>query len=522
MHGDAASRTRLDETAVLGDDDDEMHSMADVTREMSMMLMASPGSEVSAQNTTTTSGTVTTGLAKAPSTSTAGRADPGPAHQKQHKVLVLTGPTAVGKTATSIAIAKALNGEIISADSVQVYRGLDIGSAKITEEEMSGVIHHCIDILEPDEEFSAGMFHSLATGLIKDICDRGKTPIVVGGTGFYLRWLVSGRPKTPESTKCSEEQMRAALQEVWNDEMDETQRWDAGVALVRRLGDDETADRLDVQERNNWYRMGRVVDILLQRPGMTLRELDRDAQGDGKFDFRCFFLVRDREALYRRIDYRVELMMEQGWMAEAYEQLAEYLGVTEESNQTCASRSIGYRHILDCLAEWKERTPVTHPEHTDGVEKVCRWVTEEDVLELTRSIQAATRQYSNKQLAWFRKEPAFRWIMVEDDAEKHDGTQIDEGIPSAGSLTTPSTGPSAESSTAKTNKTAEMIIDMYNASEPPTGPDELKEHRMTKQEERKMRSYMPEFRVLKPESDALNTLVDQANRIVARVVSSNI
>jgi len=102
------------------------------------------------------------------------------------KVLVLTGPTAVGKTATSIQIAKMLGGEIISADSVQVYRGLDIGSAKITHEEMDGVVHHCIDILDPREDFSAGVFHSIATETIQDIVRRGKTPIVVGGTGFYL------------------------------------------------------------------------------------------------------------------------------------------------------------------------------------------------------------------------------------------------------------------------------------------------------------------------------------------------
>ena len=403
------------------------------------------------------------------------------------KVLVLTGPTAVGKTATSIAIAKALDGEIISADSVQVYRGLDVGSAKITREEMAGIVHHLIDILDPSEEFSAGRFHRLATELIEDIIRRGKTPIVVGGTGFYLRWLVSGRPNTPMSTKESEARMRAALEGGWEDGMDEVARWDAGVALVRRLGDDETADRLDVQERNNWYRMGRVVDILLQRPGKTLKELDRPSGAvmeGSDVDFRCFFLVRERVELYRRVDHRVELMMGSGLVTETYERLQQFIGTREESDQTCASRAIGYRQVLEALSRW---TLSEEDRERDG-ELDGGLVTEEDILQLTKEIQSASRQYSHKQMQWFRKEPSFRWLLLE---EAHGDA------------------------TSSTDRAARTIVDMFNAPEPPTDPDALKDHRITREEERRLRTYMTELRVLTRQSDALKNVVDEANKVVS-------
>lgn len=416
----------------------------------------------------------------------------------RRSVLVLTGPTAVGKTATSIAIATALDGEIISADSVQVYRGLDVGSAKIRREEMAGIAHHLIDILDPEEEFSAGVFHTLATELIADIIRRGKTPIVVGGTGFYLRWLVSGRPNTPVSTKESEAWAREALEGVWEDGMDEGARWDAGVALVRRLGDGETADRLDVQERNNWYRMGRVVDILLQRPGKTLRDLDRggeDREGGeggegGDFDFRCFFLVRERMELYRRVDHRVELMLGNKLVTETYERLRKFIrteGASDQENQdnqTCASRSIGYRQVLEALSRWISSVD-TGVDGGRASEQHGGAVTEDDIIQLAKDIQSASRQYCHKQMQWFRKEPAFRWLLVDDEhGDATDGA-------------------------------ARTIIEMFNAPEPPTEPDALKAHRMTKEEERRMRAYVPELRVLRPGSEALRGVVDEANRVVS-------
>lgn len=428
------------------------------------------------------------------------------------KVLVLTGPTAVGKTATSISLAKALNGEIISADSVQVYRGLDIGTAKVTEEEMDGVPHHCIDILDVHDEFSAGMFHGMAERLIEDVLGRGKTPIVCGGTGLYLRWLVQGRPNTPMATPESERAVKRRLMELFvaeglttsaetmgtttetssseNDNKNEIERkWDVAVELVASLGDEETAERLRVQERMNWYRMHRVLDILMQCPGKTLRELDRQQNEDPKYDFRCFFLVRDRVELYRRIDYRVELMVSQGLLTETYEQLHDFLGVEDDDQMTCASRSIGYRDILKFL--WERAQP-----DGGGPESVG----EEDVLMLTKLTQASTRQYSHRQMKWFRSEAGFRWLLVSD--EKDAGEK--ENVEREGSLV----------------RLTNTILEQFHAPRPSTDPDPLKEHRMSRDEERLMRQYSTEMRVLTDGSPALGTAVAELKRLIQSVRSS--
>ena len=421
-------------------------------------------------------------------------------------MLVLTGPTAVGKTAASIALAKALDGEIISADSVQVYRGLDVGTAKVTAAEMDGVPHHCIDILDVSEEFSAGMFHGMAEALIEEILGRGKTPIVVGGTGLYLRWLTQGRPNTPVATPESEAVVKRALRALFeregaadddddrpnghldldldgdgdgdgddtNDSDENGRRWDLAVGLVASLGDAETAERLRVQERMNWYRMHRVLDILMQCPGKTLKELDRQQEG-AAYDFRCWFLVRDRVELYRRIDYRVELMMTGGMLTETYDQLQDYIGVEDDDQMTCASRSIGYRDILRFL--WERAKP-----GGGGAESV----TADDVLHLTSLTQASTRQYSHRQMKWFRGEPAFRWLLVDD-------------------------GEDALRAVTRT------ILDQFDAPQPSSEPDPLKAHRMTKEEERGMRRYATEMRVLKEGSEALERCAEELARLVGRV-----
>jgi len=429
-----------------------------------------------------------------------------PVASRRPKVLVLTGPTAVGKTATSIALAKALDGEIISADSVQVYRGLDVGTAKVTAAEMDGVPHHCIDILDVSEEFSAGMFHGMAEALIEEILGRGKTPIVVGGTGLYLRWLTQGRPNTPVATPESEAVVKRALRALFeregaadddddddrpngdldgdgdgdgdgddtNDSDENGRRWDLAVGLVASLGDAETAERLRVQERMNWYRMHRVLDILMQCPGKTLKELDRQQEG-AAYDFRCWFLVRDRVELYRRIDYRVELMMTEGMLTETYDQLQDYIGVEDDDQMTCASRSIGYRDILRFL--WERAKP-----GGGGAESV----TADDVLHLTSLTQASTRQYSHRQMKWFRGEPAFRWLLVDD-------------------------GEDALRAVTRT------ILDQFDAPQPSSEPDPLKAHRMTKEEERGMRRYATEMRVLKEGSEALERCAEELARLVGRV-----
>lgn len=396
------------------------------------------------------------------------------------KVLVITGPTAVGKTSTSIQIAKMLNGEIISADSVQVYRGLDIGSAKITKDEMDGVPHHCIDIMDPQEEFSAGLFHSIATSTIDEILERGKTPIVVGGTGFYLKWLIDGRPSTPASTKESEktvqERLAACFEEKAHaigvasvDMLTQDDRWLAGVNLVRMLGDEETADRLLYQEVYNWYRMNRVVDILLQAPGKTLADLDAES-GNSNYEFRCFYLVRDRVEMYRRIDERVESMIMEGLLTETVKKLSHV-----EVNSNCATRAIGYRQTLMFF----ERM------HRKKLEDIHVQCTYDDIIELVKDIQSASRQLCHKQMKWFRKEDKFRWINATGDSV-NDILRFwnDEGCGESDGMG-------------------------------------CKKARLTKEEERELRLYQPVMTRLTQNSPEVEKIIEEANDILDSMGSNS-
>ena len=233
------------------------------------------------------------------------------------------------------------------------------------ESERQGIPHHLIDIMDPKDDFSAGDFYYAARDAIEDVLKRGKTPMVVGGTGFYLKWLVCGKPSTPIATKESEENVRLALEQAFEKaakekkgiQIEEDQhekellltmeeKWKAGVELVRQLGDTEAANRLEHQETNNWYRMNRVLDILMQRPGKTLAELDADAATPPDYDFRCIFLHRPRITLYRRIDERVEHMLCQGLLTETAEKLTSK-GLEPDTN--CATRAIGYRQAMKYL-----------------------------------------------------------------------------------------------------------------------------------------------------------------------------
>jgi tRNA dimethylallyltransferase len=336
-------------------------------------------------------------------------------NSKKPKILVLTGPTAVGKTKVSVALAQALNGEIISADSVQVYKGLDIGSDKITKSEMQGVPHHLLDILDPEEDFSAGDFYTKAREAAADILSRGKVPIVVGGTGFYLRWFIYGKPSTPISTSESELKALKLINQAINQvaveqkveekdggvsmnatsspssssslsPIEEEMNWKACCDLVRSLGDPESAERLQ-SEPNNMYRLKRVVDILLQTRGTPLSQQNLNTTAPLDYDFRCFFLYRPRVELCRRIDERVETIVHTGLLKEAHAMLKS--GLLPDTN--CATRAIGYKQALLFLKNTTEAT-------------------ERNVLQLVKAVQDSSRALSKKQMNWFRNEAIFRWV----------------------------------------------------------------------------------------------------------------
>ncbi|KAK4486658.1 hypothetical protein RD792_006716 [Penstemon davidsonii] len=247
---------------------------------------------------------------------------------ERQKVVVISGPTGAGKSRLSLELAKRLNGEIISADSVQVYKGLDIGSAKPSSAERQEVPHHLVDILHPSDDYSVGQFYEDARQLTREILSRGRVPIVTGGTGLYLRWFIYGKPDVPKSSP-------EITLEV-NSELGNLQRdgdWDAAIDLVIKAGD----PGVQSLATNDWYRLRRRLEILkssgaspsaFQVPYNSFKEnfetseLD-DSSGiiasaaelqesnstkDLDYDFNCFFLSTQRLDLYRALDFRCEDM----------------------------------------------------------------------------------------------------------------------------------------------------------------------------------------------------------------------
>ena len=302
------------------------------------------------------------------------------ATEKKKPLIILTGPTAVGKTAASIGLAKAIGGEIISADSMQVYRYMDIGSAKIMSEEMNGVCHHLIDVLEPEEEFNVAVFQKMAKEAMQGIYERGHIPIVVGGTGFYIQALLYDIDfeKGEENTDYREE-----LEAYAKDH--------GAQALHDRLRevDPKSADAIHA---NNVKRVIRALEYYHETGTQISEHNEAEREKESPYQFAYFVLNDVRSDLYERIDHRVDLMMEQGLLDE----------VTALKNRGCtremvSMQGLGYKEILDYL---------------DGKDTL-----EEAVTILKRD----TRHFAKRQLTWFRRERDVRWIQKEEygyDEEK--------------------------------------------------------------------------------------------------------
>ena len=243
-------------------------------------------------------------------------------------LIILAGPTASGKTALSIELAKRLNGEIISADSMQVYRGMDIGTAKVTKDEMDGVVHHFVDIIEPDEEWNVMRFCELARAAIDDICARGKVPIVVGGTGFYIHALAYGAEfdEEPEDTS-----LRTSLEKLTEAELHEK----------LRTVDPESAEAI---HPNNKKRVIRALEYF-EHTGEKISVLNaRLKQKPSPYQLAYLVLDMPRPILYERIDKRVDLMMEAGLVEEVRQLKAK--GYTKDM---VSMKGLGYKEILDAL-----------------------------------------------------------------------------------------------------------------------------------------------------------------------------
>ena len=292
-------------------------------------------------------------------------------------LIVLTGPTAVGKTKLSIALAKAVDGEIISADSMQVYKYMDLGSAKITKEEMEGVPHHLIDVLDPGEDFHVVRFQEMAKQAMEEIYAKGKIPILAGGTGFYIQAVVKDIDFSENTEKSP---VREALEKLAEEKGSEF--------LHERLReiDPPSADKIHA---NNVKRVIRALEYY-QMTGERISDHNaREAEKESPYNTAYFVLNDVRERLYARIDSRVDEMLKQGLLEEV-QKLAD-MGYTKDM---VSMQGLGYKEILSYL------------DHTCTLE------------EAVYILKRDTRHFAKRQLTWFKREKDVIWVNKNEFAYK--------------------------------------------------------------------------------------------------------
>ncbi|SDB09196.1 tRNA (adenosine(37)-N6)-dimethylallyltransferase MiaA [Eubacterium oxidoreducens] len=290
----------------------------------------------------------------------------------KNNLIILTGPTSAGKTNLSISLAKKINGEIISADSIQVYKGLDIGSGKITKEQMDGVTHHLIDICDPKEEFNIKIFQQKAQNAIEQIYEKGKIPIMVGGTGFYIQSVLYDIDFSEESD-CL---YRQKLEELANTKGKEY--------LHKQL---QKVDPITAQKThaNNVKRIIRALEFYHMTGQPLSAHNEEQHQKDSPYNFCYFVLTDEREILYRKIEKRVDEMLELGLVNEV-KRLKEY-GCTLDMTSI---QGLGYKEIY-------------------------RYLMGECTLdEAVYTIKRDTRHFAKRQLTWFRREKDVIWLNKSD------------------------------------------------------------------------------------------------------------
>lgn len=297
-------------------------------------------------------------------------------------LLIIVGPTAVGKTAASVEMAKALDGEIISADSMQVYRGMDIGTGKVKPEETHGVVHHLLDVADPGEPFSVAQYVELADEAIRNIVARNHLPIVVGGTGLYVRSLIEGFLFEDPG---ADYEFRKKMQELADKEGP-----DVVHSLLEQV-DPEAARRI---HQNDLKRTIRALEVY-HTTGETISEkIARSKQMPARYPARKYALTAPRDLLYERINTRVDLMLEEGLVQEVMGLLIKGFG-----NYLTSTQAIGYKEIINYLS---------------GEISYHRAVEE---------LKQATRNYAKRQLSWFRADPEIQWFDITEYADKQELVQ---------------------------------------------------------------------------------------------------
>ncbi len=289
------------------------------------------------------------------------------------KVILLSGPTACGKTELSLILAKILGGEIVSADSVQVYQGMDIGTSKVSQEDQLLVAHHLIDIRDIQEGFNVVDFYFEAKQSLDSILARDRVPIVVGGSGFYLRTLLYGPPSGPPSVREIREQLEEEYERIGAEAM---------YAKLQDL-DPDYAHSITANDRQ---KVVRALEIITLTGGKVSENLWKREVPIPDYDFHAWFIYKPKELLYPEIEARCESMLEAGFVDEV--RALEKRGLRNNSR---ASQAIGYRQCLNFLETSQN---------------------EEEYQKFTAAFKKATRALAKRQFTWFRKEPLFHWLDV--------------------------------------------------------------------------------------------------------------
>ncbi|MBE5927338.1 MAG: tRNA (adenosine(37)-N6)-dimethylallyltransferase MiaA [Lachnospiraceae bacterium] len=294
-------------------------------------------------------------------------------------LIILTGPTAVGKTELSIGLAKAVNGEIISADSIQVYKHMDIGSAKIMPEEMQGVKHYLVDELEPDEEFNIVKFKELSLKYMEEIYSKGKIPIIVGGTGFYIQGILYDIDFAQNDADKS-----------YREELNELAKINGSGYIhdMLRKVDPVSADNIHF---NNLKRVIRALEYYKQTGNRISEHNEEQRENESPYDFKYFVLNNDRDVLYSRIDKRVDIMIENGLIDEV-----KNLRDMGYSQNLVSMQGIGYKEIYSYISG------------------------EYSLDEAIELIKKNTRHFAKRQLTWFRREKNVTWVDYRDFNNKQD------------------------------------------------------------------------------------------------------
>ncbi|HSW86033.1 MAG TPA: tRNA (adenosine(37)-N6)-dimethylallyltransferase MiaA [Rhabdochlamydiaceae bacterium] len=297
-----------------------------------------------------------------------------PSRSKKKKVIVISGPTGVGKTELSVKIAQVIGGEVVSADSMQVYKGMDIGTAKASTTQRSIVPHHLIDCRDLDKTFNVVEFYEAANKAIHEILIKGHVPVVVGGTGFYIHALLYGPPSGPPSAP----EVRTKLEQEMQHQ--------GPAALYERLRnlDPDYATTITQRDKHKIIRALEIISITNQKVSKFSKA---SSDRNDNYDFRCWFIYMPKEVLYPRIEMRCDTMIANGFIDEV--RTLEKNGLRQNVS---AAQAIGYRQCLEFLDSEQ---------------------TQQDWERFVFSFKQASRRYAKRQFTWFRREPLFRWLNMD-------------------------------------------------------------------------------------------------------------